>query len=186
MEKLWIVVVLVFVLAGCSIRLTADIVEGLQPSELYESFDVKPVNLKNLSKCPNPPSVRIVNTETREGRIDMRPDSFHVSLPINPKELTVGIVDYLKSGFKKSRIEVDDNSPKTIEISLKDAIMERGMWVRGGKVQLQVRIPEIRHEEVYTAKDNHYRFDGAMIYAIHKVSRQVIDDPIIQDYILCK
>jgi hypothetical protein len=181
-----IVIVMAFILTGCSMHYTKDIVEKLQPAELYESFDVKPINLKARSKCSSPPSVKIVNSETREDGIDMRPDSFSVSLPLNPKEITIGIVDYLKYGFKKSQIDVDESSPKTIKISVKDAKLERGTWILGSNVQLKVEIPETRYVEFYSARDSHAKFGKAMAYAIHKISRQIIDDPVIQDYILCR
>jgi hypothetical protein len=113
-------IIVAFILSGCSMHYTKDMVADLRPTELYESFDTKPINLKTMSKCSYPPSVKIVNAETKEDGIDMRPDSFHVSLPVNPKELTNGVVDYLGSGFKKSGIDVNDNSPKVINISIKD------------------------------------------------------------------
>jgi hypothetical protein len=189
MKKVWLILVAavtMIALMGCSMHYTKAIVEKLQPAELYESFDVKPINLKARSKCPSPPSVKIVNAETREDGIDMRPDSFSVSFPLNPKELTIGIVDYLKYGFKKSQIDVDESSPKTIKISVIDAKLERGVWIGGGNVQLRVEIPETRYVEFYSARDSHINFGKAMAYAIHKISRQVIDDPNIQDYILCR
>lgn len=174
-------------LMGCTRHnYTRDIVEKLQPVELYESFDVNPVNLKTLSKCPFPPSVKIVNAETREDGIDMRPDLFSLHYPINPKELTTGIIDYLKYGFKRSQIDIDESSPKTIKISLEDAKLERGGWTLGGNVQLKVEIPETRYVELYSVIEYDIGHGKVMAYAVHKISRQIIDDQNIQDYILCR
>lgn len=181
-----ITIFMVLILAGCSMHYTKDIVNDLQPARLYESFDTKPLNLKAQSKCPYPTSVRIINVETREDGIDMRPDSFHVFLPLNPKELTDGIVDYLGSGFKKSGIEVNEQSPKIIKISLKDVKGERGVWAQGCKVDLGVEIPEMKYVNIYSARENSMTGPRSAVYAIHRISRQIIDDLIIQDYILCR
>lgn len=183
----FMVIIVAFILSGCSMHYTKDMVADLrQPTELYESFDTKPINLKAMSKCSYPPSIKIINAEKREDGIDMRPDEFHVHLPVNPKDLTDGIVDYLGSGFKKSRIDVNDNSPKVINISIKDLKGERGVWAQSGKITLQVEIPETKYVEIYSAKESTMIGPRAVVYAIHRATRQIIDDPVIQDYILCK
>jgi hypothetical protein len=181
-----ILIAMALILTGCSMHYTKDIVEDLQHAQLYESFDTVPLNLKAQSKCPYPPSIRIINDEMREDGIDMRPDSFHVSLPLNPKELTDGIVDYLGIGFKKSGIEVNEQSPKIIKVSLKDVKGERGVWAQGCKVDLGVDIPEMKYVNIYSARENSFTGPIAVTYAIHRITRQIIDDTTIQDYILCR
>ena len=173
-------------LMGCSMHWTKGINEELKPAELYVSYGVKPANLKALSRCPLPPTINIVNVETREENYFF----FSGYDSINPKELTSVIVEYLKYGFEESQIKVDSNSSKTIYVSFKD-INGLPVWLSlkfvEGNIKMKVDIPETKYSNIYEAKDKALiSVSKALAYAAHGVTRQIIDDPVIQDYILCK
>lgn len=186
MRKVVLVAVMAaVVLSGCAIHATKDIVDELQTDKLYSSFDVKPINLKARSKCASPPSLKILNVSANE-EIDMRPDEFGLHLLANRKELADGLIDYLKQGYRKSQINVDDSSDKAIRINLKELKLVRGVWVLGGAGSVDVSIPETKYSEVYSARDNAVDKNVAFAYVLHALSRRIIDDPVIQDYILCR
>jgi hypothetical protein len=170
--------------------MTQNIIEYLQPAELYESYRVKPVNLKGQSKCPTPPTVNIVNEETREDDyVYLNYNEYKRT--INRRKLMNAVVEYLKDGFQKSNIIIDPNSSKIIKVSLSDAkasSADATGWVWNADIKIKVDIPEINYSSIFEAKDRaHMGADmRAMAYASHVLSRQIIDDPLIQDYILCK
>jgi hypothetical protein len=181
-----IVVIMMIGLTGCTIRNTRDITERLQPTELYVSYEIKPANLKARSKCPSPPTVNIVTVETREDDyVFFNPPGLERT--VNPKELTSAIVEYLNDGFRKSKIEVKHDSSKIIHIAFEDAKTLRGFWTVGGEIKMKVDIPETNYSEIYEAKDWVYGdLLKALAGAAHIVTRKIIDDPVIQDYILCR
>lgn len=173
-------------LTGCTLHQTKGITERLQAGDLYELYGVKPLNLKARSKCPLPPAINIINVEKREEEIVIFHGGGLLPRTVNPKELTTAVVEYLKHGFEKSQIKIDNNSSKIIHISLADAIFINKLGSLGGLIKIKVDVPEIKYSEFYQAKD--YTMAGVpecMAYAAHVVTRQIIDDPVIQDYILC-
>jgi hypothetical protein len=189
---LFLLVVVVITLTGCTYHqtsLTKDITEQLQPAKLYESYGEQPADLKALSKCPLPPTINIVNIETREDYVvsDMPQPNPGISLQpnISPKELTKTTVEYLKYGFEKSQIKFDSNSSKVIHISFIDA---KGALIRfGANIKMKVYIPETKYSNIFYAHGySPMAFDTSMAYSIHVITRNIIDDPVIQDYILCK
>jgi hypothetical protein len=181
-----IVAIMMIALTGCTFHHTKDITEKLQPAELYELYEITPANLKARSKCPLPPAINIINVETRED------DYVFWNLPtathsINPKELTVGIVEYLKYGFEKSQIKVDSNSSKIIHVSFKDVKALIRLGTTGSNIKMNVNIPETKYSEIHEANGWSYgNLPKSMAYAAHGVTRKIIDDPVIQDYILCR
>ena len=60
-----------------------------------------------------------------------------------------------------------------------------GFWSFGSYFKMGLIIPETEFNKSYEAKDNSGHGYTAAAYAIHTVTRQIIDDPIIQDYLLC-
>jgi len=183
----FVVAAIIIVLTGCTFHITKDITERLQPAELYELYEVKPANLKIRSKCPLPPTINIVNMETRVEDYDFSAPHTAGNVTLNPKELTSAIVEYLKYGFERSQIKVDSNSSKIIHVSFKDVNLLRGFFRIGSNIKMNVNIPETKYSEIYEAKDwAPSTFFTAAAYAIHDVTRKIIDDPVIQDYILCK
>jgi hypothetical protein len=54
-------------------------------------------------------------------------------------------------------------------------------------LQLKVIIPEAHFEKTFQADDRSPRKVGsAMAYAVHVITQNVLADPRIQDYFLCK
>ena len=110
----------VFSLAGCAEHLTSrDFSAQLDPKALYESFEVKPVDLSTGSQCNGPPSAKIVSIESRtedyEVCADLRGNKY-----ITPNDLMDSVSSYLKDGFEKSRIRVDDQSAKVLQLLIVD------------------------------------------------------------------
>lgn len=189
MRKLIIGLISAIFLSGCASNITNGTIERLQPTKLYESYGVSITNLKARTKCPLPATINIRNMEVREEDYHIRDNLVPpvMSFFVNPKELTTGIVEYLKYGFEQSKITCDNNSTRIIQISFKDSQILRGTWMTGNKIQIKVDIPEIKHSEIYEATDwAHADPLKAVAYSIHRVTRQIIDDPLIQNYILCK
>jgi hypothetical protein len=180
-----VVLAVMITFMGCTFHHTKDIIEKLQPTELYESYEVTPADLKARSKCPLSPTINIVNMEMRDKDYSIFNPPTGKST-INPRELTIGFVEYLKYGFEKSQITVDSKSSRIIHISFMDAKTLRGVWTIGGNIKMKVSIPETKYSHIYEAKDwSPTTLSKAMAYAIHDVTRKIIDDPVIQDYILC-
>jgi hypothetical protein len=172
-------------LSSCSMQLTKIVTDKLQPAELYAAFDTKPTDLKARSQCRLSPSVSIINAEKRNDDYLVGYLQFFNHY-INPKEYMNGVTDYLKIGFEKSNVKVEKDSPKVIQVSLKEANIN-GIWCMGAGLQLNVEIPETKYTKIYEAEDcTGGASSTAMAYNIHVTTQKIIEDPVIQDYILCK
>jgi uncharacterized membrane protein len=172
-------------LASCAMHHTPLIVKNLNSSVLNESFQTKPINLKVKSECKELPSVTIVNAETREV-IPMGVALGLVEHDYNARELIDHVVNYIGDAFTKCKINVNANSGKIIKISLKDMKYMLGTWSQGASVEIKVNIPEINYSKLYAGIGNAYGGTPvAAAYAIHEVTWKLINDPVIQDYILC-
>ena len=183
--SLWIDVIFLFFLTGCTMHSTKGISDRLTPGDLYKSFNTKPTDLSVTSKCSTPPMVKIVNIENRTEDFDMLQNPPFYGA-INPKEMMDSITLYLMNGFEQSGIKSDDQSKKVIHIKLQDLKSTAGVWSFGSYCKLQLIIPETGFSKFYDATDNSGHGYAAAAYAIHRVTRQIIDDPEIQNYILCK
>jgi len=183
--SLWVVVIVLFSLTACTVHITKNISNELDQNALYKSFNVKPKDLSTHSKCNAPPTVKIVNIENRIEDYEtlQNPPASGV---INPKELMDGVVLYLKNGFERSGIKGDDQSNKVIHVKMHDLKSVAGIWSFGSYFKIELLVPETGFTKFYEAKDNSGHGYAAAAYAIHTVTRQIIDDPIIQDYVLCK
>lgn len=69
---------------------------------------------------------------------------------------------------------------------MQDLKSTAGFWSFGSYCNLELIIPETKFSKFYEANDNSGHGYAAAAYAIHRVTRQIIDDPEIQNYILCK
>lgn len=182
---LWFVVLILFILTGCTIHVTNYISKELNQHKLYKSFNVNPEDLSSRSKCDEPPTVKIVNIENRVEDYETFQNPPYAGV-INPKEMMDSVCLYLKNGFEKSLIKSDDRSSKVIQVKMIDLKSVAGVWSFGSHFKLELVIPETRFTKFYEAKDNSGHGYAAPAYAIHSVTRQIIEDPIIQDYILCR
>jgi hypothetical protein len=179
----------IMTLMGCTIHITERIINNLEPTKLYDSYDVKSINLKARSKCVLPPTVNIINAETRVEDYVVYNIPTGGAWVVNPTKLIDGVVSYLKYGFEASKVQIDSNSPKTIRISMKEVqtpSVGNPFLAAESEFQIEVNIPDTKYIETYKAKESTWADNiRAIAYAIHVVTRHIIDDPNIQDYILC-
>jgi len=187
---LWVWIVVVLFLTGCGATLnqTRKISDQLNQDQdvIYKSFKVQPTDLSLNSKCNAPASVKIVNIESRTEDYLVYKIAAQTGV-INPKEIMDSVCLYLKKGFEKSRIKVDDQSTKVLQLKMADLHSAAGMWTWGGYFKVELIIPEKNFSKFYEGRENLAKSAiHAATYPIHGVTRQIIDDPVIQDYILCK
>lgn len=176
---------LLFVVTGCTHHITNDITSRMVIDDMYKDYQVQPKNLAQESKCTTPASIKIVNVDERVDDILMYQIGAH-SFLAKPHELIDSAASYLKAGYEKSGIKADPNSAKTLEMKLVSLQGIPGMWTVGSNVKIQVSVPGKNLFKVYEGVDN-----GAYVYtmlagSIHLITRQIIEDQTIQDYILCK
>lgn len=182
--KCIIIAIITLALSSCTYHLTKGVNSLLQPPSLYESFQTKPKNLSFQSKCRELPTVNLVNVETRD---ENYPVNIFSNWYINPRELTGYMVDYMKVAFDRSKVKFDDNSTKVIQVSLKNVKVKAGVGTVGGHIQIKLDIPEIQYTETFEAEERTPKSAYHVIaYAIHVLTWNVINDPVIQEYILCK
>ncbi|MEI6609864.1 MAG: SHOCT domain-containing protein [Deltaproteobacteria bacterium] len=172
-------------LTGCVRNITGSIIKTLDQDKLYKSYNIHPTDLFLRSKCKAPPSVKIVNIESRTEDYEIFQNSTNTWF-ITPKEMVDSFCLYLKNGFEKSHIPVDVYSTKVLQIRMIDLQVDVGFgYVNGGYCKMELIIPETKFSKFYEARDNASQPGMAPAYAIHGVTRQIIDDPVIQDYLLC-
>lgn len=190
MKRLLIISMCFVFLIGCA-RFTfkRDISYGLEPSSLRTSFNTRPVNLKELSKCAATDlSVNIVNGEKNNNDTNIVWGSV-VGWSINPRSMTDQIVSYMENSYKQCRVYPNKTSPKTISISIeKIEGFPNGAYKFTSNAMLKVKInvPEKNYTEIFTANQSTGDLYMAVVYSIHDITWQVINDPIIQDYIICR
>jgi hypothetical protein len=167
-------------------NITPLVAEKLQPEDLYAVYNTKPINLKAQSKCQLPPSINVVNVETRDQYLIY--PGLGYKEEINPREFTNIVVDYLRIAFDKSSVKVDNSSSKIIQVSLEETNWMQSLFATGAILRLKVEIPETKYTEIYKAEDwaGSGHIPTAMAYAVHVVTQKIIEDPVIQNYILCK
>lgn len=189
---LWVVIFVFLSLTGCGPwHVTKmQISDALDHDALYKSFDVHPTDLSLSSQCNAPPSVKIINIESRIEDYEFQKNPMIQGL-INPKELMDGVSLYLKDGFAASNIKVDDQSTKVLQLKMIDlTFSDAGYFRWKSYFKMELIIPEKNFSKFYDAWEYSGYKNGngfrAEANAIHVVTRQIIDDPVIQDYILCK
>lgn len=179
-----------FTISGCAgSRFKTDLKNTLHPESLRLIYNTQPINFKELSKCDDL-SVRFVNAETRDADMNIVPGAiFSPSWNINPRELTDDIIKYMEKSYRQCRVLPSKSSRKEIHLSLNEITG----WPTGifrftsySRLQINVFIPELNFKETYTLdRSSGYLYD-AMAYSIHEFTWQIINDPVVQDYILCR
>jgi hypothetical protein len=170
---------------GCSHHITNEITGRMIPDDIYNDYKVQPKDLLPDSKCSTPPSVKIVNTENRTEDFEFFSRGVH-SFFVNPHEIMESSVSYLKVGYGKSGIKADDNSTNIIEMKLSGIEVLPGMWQIGSKVRFEVNIPGAKLSKVFEASEYGQVLFTTFADSIHLITRQIIDDQAIQNYILCR
>ena len=176
---------LFFVVTGCTHHITNDITSRMVIDDIYNDYKVQPKNLALGSKCATPPTIKIVNVEDRGDDVLMYQLGIH-SFVAKPHEIVDSAASYLKAGYEKSSIKADPNSTKTLEMKLINLQAIPGMWSVGSNVRIQVSIPGKNIFKVYEGVENGQFAYTLLADGIHLVTRQIIEDQAIQDYILCR
>lgn len=186
MKKYFIGILLLMIglaLTACSANHTNQIANQLQPTELIKVYNTIPPNLAKRSKCSSPPSIKIINAEKNEGD-----HNFYTKggqLYITPKELVDSIVIYMSDAFNRTGIKTDNNSTNIIEVSIEKLKVWNKMWVYNSNTQLKIVIPEIKYTKIYDHSDTTTNLYVTVAYDIHEITWKIINDPVIQDYLLC-
>jgi hypothetical protein len=193
MKKILIMLFCVSFLLGCAAQrhFKTDIANALQPASLRSSFNTQSTNFKELSKCATPDvSINLVNAEKNNDNINAVPGAVvSLSWKINPHELIDQIIAYMENSYRQCRVINSVSSPKTIQISLKKLEgFPTGAFKfnSNANLQLTVYIPEKKHAETFTSIQSSGDLYMAVVYSIHDITWQIINDPVIQDYILCR
>lgn len=165
---------------------TKDIAGALNPSILREVYRTVPQDLSSLSKCPMPPTLLIINNETRNDDYLIH-QKWGSKWHIKRGELNGHIVDYMKEAFEQCKIKTDLRSSKNIYVSFKDVDYMQSNWNKGVNLNIKVDIPDIEYTTTYELEEwSGTQWEVIMAYAIHQITWQMIADPVVQNYLLCK
>lgn len=201
MKRRFVIVICFFLLFGCAYPprvFKTDIAAALQPTQLRYSFNITPPNLKEQSQCGTKDvTIRLINAEKRNNNIEVMPRRGCYygdnggrngnGCFLNPREVTDQIIDYLTESYRQCRVYVTDNSPKIITISYPlDQFFYINDYNSSVVMKVIVTIPELNRTFAITTTQASFQLHNSVAYAIHDLSWQIINDPTIQDYILCK
>lgn len=191
MRRLLILLACIAFFIGCGPKyqdtLKSDIQKALQPSSLRYAFNTQPINLKDASRCkPDSFSVNIRNVEKVNQDIYFIP--WRPFLPgwyINPHDVAGHITEYLSEAYRQCRVPTNNNSTKIITISAQilEGYYGWNSWIT---IKTTVNIPEKNIIIPITATQTTLNMYDAVAYTIHDISWQIVNDPTIQDYILCR
>jgi hypothetical protein len=170
------------ILVGCIPRhIDNDVSVVLQPATLRNSFNTQIPNLKERSKCGQADiSVNIINIEKTNIDITLARGRY-----INSQKTTDMLVEYLKDGYRQCRILSNPNSPKVIAISFLK-LDGYSSFSSGATLQINVSLPEKNTVIPFMISQSTLELHNAVAYTIHDITWQIINDPIIQDYITCR
>lgn len=177
---------IVLVLTSCTINGTQVLAKQLQPNELIKIHNTMTPNLAERSKCSSPPSVLIVNTETSD-----QDYTIYIWWPtevyITPKTLMDDVVIYMSDAFNRTGIKTDQTSTKVIQVSMEKIGNSYSFLNYSAEAQLKIILPEKKYTMVYGHSDTTPKgLPIATAYTIHAITWKVINDPFVQDYILCR
>lgn len=171
--------------AGCTHDVTTKITSRLNIDDVYADYKLQPTDLSKDSKCNVAPTVKIVNAEKNAVAMNIFRQGIH-SYQVVPNQIMDATASYLQSGFQKGGILAADNSAKVLELSLLSLDDVQGMFHVNSKVIIQVSTPDQKISKVFKAEENGINFYTVPSNAIHLATRQIIEDPTIQNYILCR
>lgn len=171
--------------AGCTFHVTNDIADKLSTADLNKSFDIVPADLAATSKCAKPPTVTVRSVEVRTDDYEVlqNPPAYGV---VSPKGMMEAVARYVQDAYKDSGIGLDPASAKVLELKMVDLKSRAGVWSFGSHAEFSLTIPETGYAKVYKADEGAMTGYTASAYAISRVTRQIVDDSIVQDYLLCK
>jgi hypothetical protein len=187
-KNVFSLVSLILIFSSCAYHETKYVARDLDSSILYPMYNTKIIDLKIQSKCPSFPSVKLVNTETRNEDLIVADIGVHTHY-IKPNVLTDNIISYMSDAYSKCQVKVDPSSKKIIEVSIDKAEMKpgNGFTANGAFIQIKINIPETEYTNIFSAEDwSPHDVSTTMAYTIHVATLKMIEDPVIQSYILCK
>lgn len=177
--------VFVFILSGCTVNGTQVIIKNLNPDELMKVYGNSPSNLAFRSKCTLPPSVNIVNMETRDQDLLIY-EWWPTEVNITPKILMDGVVNYANNVFKMSGVQPDSKSKNIINLSLVNIKEWYTFFMFNVDVSIEIFIPENKYSAHYKYSETSGDASKVVPYAIHNVTWKIINDPVVQEYLLCR
>lgn len=182
-----ILLCLFLIVSACSRHDSKIMASSYEPSALSGYKWSKAQDLSTLSKCATPASVWVTNGETqKEDYVILKINLF--SIFMNRQELAAHIVNYTREAFNQCKIAADEKSSKIISISIQDVKYLMSDWTGGAKLEIRLEIPEIKYSSVYAVEEwspAAYHFI-ILTSAIETVTWQMIADPKVQDYLLCR
>ncbi len=187
--KMYLIAILLLmiclVLTSCTINGTQLITKQLQPTELIKIYNTNPPNLAARSRCPSSPSIRIVNAEINDQDYTVY-TWWPTEAYITPKNLVDDIIIYMSDAFNRTGIKTDQNSSKIIQVSMEKLTSWYTMLKHSANTQLKIMLPEKKYTKIYEHSDTTPKsVPMAIAYTIHEITWKVINDPFLQDYILC-
>lgn len=181
-----ILLIAVISFSGCAFNMTSDVGGLLNPEILNASFKTNAKNLGAESKCPYPASVYLINEEKKEYPYELFFNGY--TFNINPKELNDSFITYMKNALGKSGITVAPDSPKKLLISMNNVKVTRNGFspIFNSSVQMNVNLPDMKINKIYQSNDeSSLLLHQAVAYSIHVSTWKIIEDPLIQNYLLC-
>ncbi len=202
MKRLALFFICLFLLISCATRPARDfkrqVAASLQPGQLRYSFNITPENLKAISQCPDKePTIHLINIEKINKDIKIMDERWCAygdddgrkrnGCVLNPHEVTDQIIDYTTESFRQCRVSSNDKSMKIINISFP---LDQTSYVNNFNssvvMKMNVHIPELNKSFTISTTQASFELHNAVAYAIHDMSWRLINDPTIQDYILCR
>lgn len=182
MKKILFALLCAGILVGCIPRyIENDVSNVLQPSTLRNSFNTPVPNLKEKSKCGQTDAfINITNNEKTNIDITLARGRY-----INSQKATDMLIEYLKDGYRQCRILTNPTSTKVIAISFQK-LDGYSSFNSGATLRINVSIPEKNIIIPFSISQSTLELHNAVAYAIHDITWQIINDPVIQDYITCR
>lgn len=180
-----ILIIFCCILNACSLNGTQVISRVLQSDQLIEIINTKPPNLSLRSQCSSPPTVHIVNVETNS-QDHIYYEWWPNSVYIKPNELMNSVANYMSNSFNLAGIKPDLHSKNVIQVSMEKLTTWYTFFNYSSNTQFKIIIPEINYTQIYGHSETTPRGPHiAVIFDIHEISLKIINDPIVQDYLLC-
>jgi len=182
MKNIIIMLLCVSLLSGCLPRsMNQYVYDELQPATLRSSFNTQPPDFKKTNRCKTADvTVSIINAEKRNFDINIA-RRWH----LNSQEITAMTVEYLKDAYRQCRALPTADSKKVLEISFQD-VKGYISFNSGATLRINVAIPEKNMTIPFVISQSSIDLHKAVVYAIHDITWQIVNDPTIQDYILCR
>lgn len=187
MKTIVLITMIVVMLTSCTYNSTHVISSELNKAEeLIMIYGIEVTDLAARSKCETPPTVKIVNTDEKTNDI-----LYYFWWPtrayINPNLLMNGTVNYINDAFRRSGINTDQNSEKIINVSM----VNTGAWYTifnfSADTQIKLQIPEKKYTRIFKHIDSTPKSpEMAVVYTIHYITWKIINDLVVQDYLLCR